>query len=110
MPGPVQRCDTCGDVQAVMPDGRGFPPNIAKNKLAKRCKAKGHSCVPKYTAGFYFRPPQSREVPDPLVTGLKSEILLRCHRINPSVSLDDVMEVSDLLDRLVEAVRSESSE
>lgn len=48
---PQQRCEVCGDVEVVRPDGRGFPPDIAKRKLAKRCKAKGHTCQPTYTAG-----------------------------------------------------------
>lgn len=33
-------------------DGRGFPPDIAKRKLAKRCKAQGHASDPQYRAGF----------------------------------------------------------
>lgn len=54
---PVQRCLVCGDYEIVHPDGRGFPPDIAKRKLAKRCKVNGHVCEPKYTAGFLFGPP-----------------------------------------------------
>jgi hypothetical protein len=49
---PIQTCRVCLDVEVVRPDGRGFPPNIAKNKLAKRCKAKGHVCDPHYLAGY----------------------------------------------------------
>lgn len=37
--GPVQTCELCGLTEAVTPDGRGFPPDIAKRRLAKRCKA-----------------------------------------------------------------------
>lgn len=29
-----------------------FPPDVAKKKLLKMCKAKGHTSKPKYTAGF----------------------------------------------------------
>lgn len=49
---PTQTCQTCGDVEVVRPDGRGFPPDIAKRKLANRCKAAGHVCNPQYRAGF----------------------------------------------------------
>ena len=48
---PTQRCQVCGDVEFVQPDGRGFPPDIAKRKLVKRCKANGHKCEPRYQAG-----------------------------------------------------------
>lgn len=48
---PTQHCLVCHDVEIVTPDGRGFPPHIAKRRLAKRCKAKGHSCQAQYTAG-----------------------------------------------------------
>lgn len=51
---PTQTCRTCGDFEVVRPDGRGFPPDIAKRKLAKRCQAKGHKCDPTYTAGMAF--------------------------------------------------------
>lgn len=33
-------------------DGRGFPPDIAKRRLAKRCKEAGHTCKAQYLAGF----------------------------------------------------------
>lgn len=52
MSSPVQTCQVCGDREWVVPDGRGFPPDIAKRKLAKRCKAAGHNCDPLYTAGL----------------------------------------------------------
>lgn len=29
-----------------------FPPDVAKRKLLKICKEKGHVSKPKYTAGF----------------------------------------------------------
>jgi hypothetical protein len=51
MTSPQQKCLECGDIEIVRPDGRGFPPDIAKRKLAKRCKEKGHDCRPQYTAG-----------------------------------------------------------
>lgn len=44
-------CATCGDVEVVKLDGRGFPPDIAKRKLAKRCRAKGHASTGEYRAG-----------------------------------------------------------
>ena len=49
---PNYRCETCGDVEIVRPDGRGFPPDIAKRKLVKRCRKKGCACRPVYTAGI----------------------------------------------------------
>ncbi len=48
---PAQTCTLCGRVQSVRPDGRGFPPDIAKRKLAKACKAAGCPCKPQYSAG-----------------------------------------------------------
>jgi len=54
MPGPIMTCTVCGTVEAVTPDGRGFPPDIAKRRLAKRCTAMGHVSVPQYRAGYYF--------------------------------------------------------
>ena len=57
---PQQTCQNCGRVVQVVPDGRGFPPDIAKNKLKKICKA--HGCVsnPKYTADFIIGGPITR--------------------------------------------------
>lgn len=49
---PTQTCQVCGDVEYVVPDGRGFPPDIAKRRLAKRCKENGHTCIPQYQAGI----------------------------------------------------------
>ncbi len=48
---PTQTCLTCGAVEIVHPDGRGFPPDIAKRRLAKRCRAAGHRSRPVYRAG-----------------------------------------------------------
>lgn len=53
---PAQHCLVCGDVEVVRPDGRGFPPDIAKRRLAKRCKTAGHTCEPEYTAGVIVGP------------------------------------------------------
>ena len=52
---PTQTCRVCGDVEVVRMDGRGFPPDIAKRKLAKRCREAGHRCDPQYLAGLGFR-------------------------------------------------------
>lgn len=49
---PTQTCQACGLVEVVRPDGRGFPPDIAKRRLAKRCAALGHASVPTYRAGM----------------------------------------------------------
>lgn len=53
---PTQTCTTCGDVEVVRMDGRGFPPDIAKRRLAKRCAEKGHKSTPTYRAGFVVGP------------------------------------------------------
>jgi hypothetical protein len=49
---PIYTCGVCGGIEVVRPDGRGFPPNIAKRRLTKRCKAAGHTCEPRYRAGI----------------------------------------------------------
>jgi len=49
---PTQTCQTCGRSLVVQPDGRGFPPDITKRKLAKLCEAAGHVSQPKYRAGM----------------------------------------------------------
>lgn len=49
---PTQTCTVCGAVEIVRSDGRGFPPDIAKRRLAKRCKAAGHNCEPQYLCGI----------------------------------------------------------
>ena len=53
---PTQTCLTCGDVEVVRPDGRGFPPDIALRRLKKRCREKGHACHSQYRAGLYLAP------------------------------------------------------
>jgi hypothetical protein len=53
---PTQTCQLCGNVEVVRPDGRGFPPDISKRKLVKRCKAEGCPSQPAYRAGFTFGP------------------------------------------------------
>lgn len=49
---PTQSCTECGRVEIVTPDGRGFPPDIAKRKLRKRCQAAGCPSKPAYRAGI----------------------------------------------------------
>lgn len=51
---PTQTCLRCGRVEIVRPDGRGFPPDIAKRKLRKACKENGCPCEPQYRAGLSF--------------------------------------------------------
>lgn len=48
---PIQTCQLCGRVEAVMPVGRSFPPDAAKRRLKKRCEAAGCNSQPQYTAG-----------------------------------------------------------
>jgi hypothetical protein len=54
---PTQTCLLCGRVEVVRMDGRGFPPDIAKRRLRKRCAEAGCPCDPKYLAGFAFGGP-----------------------------------------------------
>jgi len=49
---PTVTCDKCGRQQVVHPDGRGFPPDIAKRKLRKACRANGCDGEPQYRAGL----------------------------------------------------------
>lgn len=49
---PTVTCALCGRSQAVVPSGRGFPPDTAKRKLRKICQAGGCSSDPQYRAGF----------------------------------------------------------
>lgn len=58
MTGPTQTCLVCGTVEPVTPDGRGFPPDIAKHRLAKICRANGHVSRPAYRAGLSTRLPK----------------------------------------------------
>ena len=49
---PTVTCDTCGRSIPVVPDGRGFPPDIARRKLRRLCAAAG--CTdprPRYFVG-----------------------------------------------------------
>jgi hypothetical protein len=46
----TQTCSLCGRTEQVTPDGRGFPPDIAKRRLIKRCKANGCPSSPTYMA------------------------------------------------------------
>jgi len=54
---PTQTCQLCGRQETVVPDGRGFPPDIAKRKLVKWCKANGCPSKPAYRAGVAFGGP-----------------------------------------------------
>jgi len=50
---PIVFCTVCRHVMAVVQDGRGFPPDIAKRKLAKVCKnVRDHEAVIEYRAGI----------------------------------------------------------
>jgi hypothetical protein len=49
---PKQTCQLCGSSVTVTPDGRGFPPDVAKRKLKKICNSKGCKSFPQYTAGL----------------------------------------------------------
>lgn len=56
---PQQQCALCGRVEIVKPDGRGFPPDIAKRRLVKECRLNGCPCDPQYTAGIALAPPRT---------------------------------------------------
>lgn len=49
---PTQTCTLCGRVEIVRPDGRGFPPDIAKRRLKKACNAGGCPSKPRYRVGL----------------------------------------------------------
>lgn len=49
---PTVTCLICGTTYIVTDTGRGFPPDVAKRKLAKICKLRGHESNPKYQAGL----------------------------------------------------------
>ena len=53
---PTQTCELCGRAETVRPDGRGFPPDIAKRKLKRWCNAQGCPSQPVYRPGFSFGP------------------------------------------------------
>lgn len=52
MSAPTVTCQLCGRSRIVTPDGRGFPPDIAKRKLRRECAANGCACDPQYRAGI----------------------------------------------------------
>lgn len=54
---PTQTCQLCGLVEVVRMDGRGFPPDIAKRRLKRRCQAAGCQSQPRYLAGITFGGP-----------------------------------------------------
>lgn len=60
---PTQTCTTCGAIEIVRPDGRGFPPDIAKRRLAKRCTALGHTSTPVYRAALLIAPARREDGP-----------------------------------------------
>ena len=53
---PTVTCGKCGRQRIVVPDGRGFPPDIAKRKLRKECRADGCDGEPQYRAGLLVGP------------------------------------------------------
>jgi hypothetical protein len=53
---PVVYCCNCNAVRAVDLYVDGFPPDVAKRKLIKSCKAHGCKCDPHYLAGARIDP------------------------------------------------------
>lgn len=54
---PQYRCLECDRVIFVDRFARGFPPDAAKRRLVKACKADGHVAEPTYLAGFILPAP-----------------------------------------------------
>jgi hypothetical protein len=50
-PEPTVTCDKCGRRAVVQPYVRGFPPDVARNKLRKACRSAGCDGEPQYRAG-----------------------------------------------------------
>lgn len=48
---PTYTCSLCWRSVTVTPDGRGFPPDIARRKLVKICNANQCPSDPFYMAG-----------------------------------------------------------
>jgi len=57
---PTQTCRVCGRVVVVDFYARGFPPDAAKRKLVRLCKADGHKADPQYLAGYAITAPTKR--------------------------------------------------
>jgi len=53
---PTVTCDKCGRQAVVSPYVRGFPPDVAKRKLRKLCRADGCDGEPQYMAGLLLGP------------------------------------------------------
>ena len=49
---PRVTCDKCGRRAVVVQTGRGFPPDVARRKLRKLCRAAGCDGEPQYRAGI----------------------------------------------------------
>lgn len=60
---PTITCTLCGRQLIVTLDGRGFPPDIARRKLRKICKANDCACDPVYRAGIRLRGPITGQQP-----------------------------------------------
>ena len=48
---PTMTCQVCGRSMVVHQDGRGFPPDITRRKIAKLCLVDGHIAETAYRAG-----------------------------------------------------------
>jgi len=57
-PEPTVTCDKCGRRAVVQQTGRGFPPDVAKNKLRKACRLAGCDGEPQYRAGVRIAGPR----------------------------------------------------
>lgn len=66
---PTMTCTVCGATEVVRPDGRGYPPDIARRRLIKHCKSAGHVCDPVYQAGFIVGRSQAILAESSLVVG-----------------------------------------
>lgn len=62
---PTQTCAECGRSVTVTPDGRGFPPDIAKRKLKRLCVAADCLSRPVYRAGLHIGGPITGQAAPP---------------------------------------------
>lgn len=71
---PTQTCKLCGRAEYVIPDGRGFPPDIAKRKLVNVPYRPDLSVIQTYL--FYTAPPRySRDLMGNTMTDITPPVM-----------------------------------
>lgn len=92
MSDPRQTCGLCGHIVHVVADGRGFPPDIAKRKLVKWCKANGCPSQPVYRAGIRIGGPIQGMTGDYLDDGIDwAEVSWRDREMVEDRALDEAL-------------------